>query len=289
MVPAPEPSPLPAAEEHNRSVDVKSFGYRTDLAILRLEGSQTADCGDHMVIRSSQNPGFRWGNFILLAVPPRRGELSAWVSRFGALFPRATYQAIGVDVTDAAAACPDTFAAAGFRTLHSVVLTASSLSQVRQPNQAAAVRRLDGDEDWQQSAALRAACSRQGQAAASPADREFDELRLAARRRIVQNGLGAWFGAFVAGRLVAHLGLVPVGDGNARYQDVETHPEYRRRGLAGMLIWHAGRLAFAELDASGLVIVADPASAYHAKRLYESLGFVAIEDQVGFVRGAAEP
>ena len=267
-------------------MEVTSLGYRSDLAILRFECSQTADCGDHIVIRSRQNPGFRWGNFILLAAPPRSSELAAWLSRFSALFPRATYQAIGVDVTAVAAACPDVFTAAGFRTLHSVVLTASSLSRERQPNQAATIRRLDGEEDWRQSAALRAACA-SPEVAAAPADREFDVLRLAARRRIAEKGLAAWFGAFVAGRLVAHLGLVPVGNGDARYQDVETHPDFRRRGLAGMLICHAGRQALAELGVSRLVIVADPA--YHAARLYESLGFVAIEDQVGFVRGAEEP
>jgi ribosomal protein S18 acetylase RimI-like enzyme len=267
-------------------VEVASTGFRTDLAILRSEGSQTADCGDHIVIRSRENPGFRWGNFMLLAAPPRPGELAAWLSRFAALFPEANYQAFGTDVTEAVAARSDVFSAAGFRTLHSVVLTASFVSQVHRPDPAAAVRRLEGEEDWRQAAALRAACADPPQTVASPGEREFDVLRLAARRRLTENGLADWFGAFVAGRLVAQLGLVPVGDGQARYQDVETHPDFRRRGLAGTLICHAGRHALAELNVSRLVIVADPA--YHAKRLYESLGFLAVEDQVGFVRVTAE-
>jgi hypothetical protein len=54
-----------------------------------------------------------------------------------------------------------------------------------------------------------------------------------------------------------------VGDGYARYQHVETDPAARRRGLAGTLVWHAGRYGREVLGASTLVIVADPADGGH--------------------------
>ena len=111
-------------------------------------------------------------------------------------------------------------------------------------------------------------------------EQEFDARKLAARRQLTETGRAAWFGAFAAGRLVAQLGLVPAGNGLARYQDVETHPEFRRQGLAGTLVWQAGGYGLAERGAARLVIVADPD--YHAFRLYESLGFRRAEDQVGF-------
>ena len=266
-------------------MDVTSLGYRTDLAVRRTEGGQTADRGDHVVIRSPENPDYRWGNFVLLASPPRPGGLAAWLRSFDSVFPGATYRAFGVDVTDAAAAGQDVFTEAGFETQYTVVLTASSLHEVRAPDSEAAVRRLAGDEDWRQSGELRAACAdpgRAGAVSASAAESDFEARKLAARRRLTEAGLGAWFGAFAGGRLVAQLGLVPVGPGDARYQDVETHPEFRRRGLAGRLICLAGRHAFADPGVSRLVIVADPG--YHAIRLYESLGFRAAEDQVGFVQ-----
>src|SRR5215470_5926613 len=47
-------------------VEVRSLGYRTDLAILALEGSQVTDHGDHLVIRTPGNPDYWWGNFLLL-------------------------------------------------------------------------------------------------------------------------------------------------------------------------------------------------------------------------------
>ncbi len=118
----------------------------------------------------------------------------------------------------------------------------------------------------------------------SATEQEFQAGRLAARRRLAETGRAAWLGAFVGGRLVAQLGLVPVGDGVARYQDAETHPDFRRLGMAGRLICQAGRHGLAELCASRLVIVADPG--YHAVRLYEVLGFSPTEDQVGFERTA---
>jgi ribosomal protein S18 acetylase RimI-like enzyme len=76
---------------------------------------------------------------------------------------------------------------------------------------------------------------------------------------------------------------VPRG-GLARYQDVETDPAARRRGLAGTLVWHAGRFAAEKLGASTLVIVADPAEG--AIRVYRNCGFADAQRQFGFARDA---
>jgi ribosomal protein S18 acetylase RimI-like enzyme len=67
-----------------------------------------------------------------------------------------------------------------------------------------------------------------------------------------------------------------------RYQDVETHPAARRQGLAGMLVYQAGRYALAQLAASTLVIVAEPDQ--QAIRVYRSCRFEVTEDQVSFER-----
>lgn len=79
-------------------------------------------------------------------------------------------------------------------------------------------------------------------------------------------------------RLVSQLGLLRAGQGLARYQDVETHPDFRRRGLAGTLVGFAGRLALTSFDVSTLVMVADPHD--KAIRLYRSLGFAETEHQI---------
>jgi GNAT superfamily N-acetyltransferase len=91
-------------------------------------------------------------------------------------------------------------------------------------------------------------------------------------------GLGAWFGAFVEGRLVADRGVFVEG-GVARFQAVETHPEFRRRGICATLVHESARHALATLGAERLVMVAD--AHYHAGRIYESLGFRPTERQLG--------
>jgi Acetyltransferase (GNAT) family len=76
-----------------------------------------------------------------------------------------------------------------------------------------------------------------------------------------------------------------VGDGYARYQHVETDPAARHRGLAGTLVWTAGRYGREVLSTSTFVIVADPAGA--AIRVYRACGFIARQSQLSFERRSA--
>ena len=279
----------------NGPVRISSLGYLTDLAVRRCEGSEITDHDDHVVIRSPRNPGYWWGNFLLLAQAPGRQELARWLGRFEAEFPGAEHRAFGLDLISAEQSDASVFLAARFQAERNVVLTARTLRPARPAGVPAVIRQLAGDEDWRQSADLRRACAvaddgtEEGRAAgASPPDQpdprrqEFESRRLAARRQLTEDGIGAWLGAFVGGRLAAQLGVINAGGGLVRYQDVETHPDYRRRGLAGELVVSAYRTARTDFDAERLVIVADPG--YHAIRLYESLGFVREQEQIGFVR-----
>ena len=75
-------------------MEVRSLGYRTDLAILALEGSQVTDRGDHLVIRTPGNPDYWWGNFLLLQ-DLKPGSGGGWMARFAAEFPGAQHTALG--------------------------------------------------------------------------------------------------------------------------------------------------------------------------------------------------
>jgi hypothetical protein len=72
-------------------VHITSLGYRTDLALLRLGGSEIEDRGDHVVVRSPHNPTHWWGNFLLLPGPPRAAETDHWLATFHAEFPDAKH------------------------------------------------------------------------------------------------------------------------------------------------------------------------------------------------------
>jgi GNAT superfamily N-acetyltransferase len=258
-------------------VEVRSLGYRTDLMIRILEGSQVEDRGDYLVIRSLRNPTYWWGNFLLLAAP-RPGQAARWLAAFAAEFPAARHVAIGVDVTEISAVDIGEYIAQDLRLERSSVLTAQELADPPRPNRQAVYRELSGDDDWRQSAELRAAVN----AGEPGSDPEFLLARVAAERALTEAGHGSWYGAFADGGLVAQLGIITDGSGVARYQSVETHPDWRRRGLAGSLVWQAGQHGLDALGASTLVIVADPHA--DAIRVYRTLGFADAETQVGFER-----
>jgi len=150
------------------------------------------------------------------------------------------------------------------------------------PHKGAVIRPLTGQDDWRQARELRTACGAADEQAASPEDHQFIELRTIARRQLAEANRATWFGAFSGGSLVAQLGLVPLPGSLARFQDVETHPAFRRQGLAGTLVWRAARYGLDELRATTLVIVADQGS--QASRVYASVGFEPAEDTIGFVR-----
>jgi GNAT superfamily N-acetyltransferase len=258
-------------------VEVRSLGYRTDLMIRTLEGSQVEDRGDFLVIRSPRNPTYWWGNFLLLA-RPLPGQAARWVTTFAAEFPAARHVALGLDVTEISGVYIGEYVAAGLQLQRSGVLIAQDLTEPPHLNRSAAYRELSGDDDWRRVAELRAVVN----AGEPGGDPDFIAARAAAERALTEAGHGSWFGAFIDGELVAQLGLISDGSGIARYQNVETHPDWRRRGLAGSLVWHAGRHGLDVIGAGTLVIVADPLG--DAIKVYRSVGFADAETQVGFER-----
>jgi GNAT superfamily N-acetyltransferase len=259
------------------SVEVRSLGYRTDLMIRTLEGSQVEDRGDYLVISSPRNPTYWWGNFLLLA-QPAPGQAASWVGSFATEFPAARHVALGIDVTEISVVHIGEYVAAGLQLQRSAVLTAQDLTEPPNPNRSAAYRELSGDDDWRRVTELRAIVN----ADEPGGDPGFIAARAASERALTEAGHGSWFGAFIGDELVAQLGLIADGSGIARYQNVETHPDWRRRGLAGSLVWHAGRHGLDTLGAGTLVIVADPLA--DAIRVYRSVGFADAETQVGFER-----
>jgi len=260
-----------------------SLGFRTDVMLRGMAGAIVEERQGHLVVRTPHNPGHWWGNFLLMDAPAGPGDAVRWAKLFAAEFPTATHLAFGVDGVSGEAGDPGELAALGVTSESSSVLTANGLRPPERPA-AAECRALRTDDDWAQSAELRRATDDQPP---SPANTDFLDRKLAEERRLCEAGHGAWFGAFVNGRMRAGLGLFGDGSGLARFQHVETHPEFRRLGLASSLLHHASQWGRAELDARTFVIVADPD--YTAIRIYRALGFTEIERQAQAFRPAYGP
>ncbi|WP_102127726.1 GNAT family N-acetyltransferase [Deinococcus planocerae] len=267
----------------------RSLGYQTDLALLRLEGAQVEEADGYSVVRTPGNPTFWWGNFLLLDALPQPGSLETWLTRFREAHLHADHVTFGVDTTDGVLddRAASEFVAAGFTTFRNTVLTASQTALHRPLPPGVTLRPLDSEADWEAALDLRLAVNAaDSQAHEEVGYRVFAARKLAALRSAGEAGHGAYFGAFEDGRMLAGLGVYDAGRGVARYQNVETHPEARSRGLAGNLVHRAGEWAWDHLGARTLVIVADPE--YHAQRLYERVGFRPAQVQLGLERSPAQ-
>jgi GNAT superfamily N-acetyltransferase len=269
-------------------VQVRSLGWRTDLMMRRLSGSVVTDQGDHLVVRTPHNPTHYWGNFLLLAEPPRTARgAHVWVDRFTAEFPDAQHVALGVDDPAGDVGDPAWWEVHGLSVDRSAVLVLDGVAPRARPVRDAGgpppvLRRVETDQEWAALVDLREAVDER---AGDPGHRGYVVRRLAEARALASAGRGACFAAFLDGLPRASLGVFTDGSGVARYQTVETHPDFRRRGYAGALVAVAGRYALGELGASRLVILADPA--YVAIHLYRALGFVEVERPAQLERAPA--
>ncbi|WP_285624322.1 GNAT family N-acetyltransferase [Kineosporia sp. NBRC 101677] len=263
-------------------VDVASLGYRTDLMIHGFGGSETVDRGSHLVIRTPSNPHFWWGNYLLLRSAPPAGEWQGWIAEFARKFPSARHVALGLDSVDGAVEDAEGLTALGFDIQVDTVLTATDLPRRAHKHPLFEIRPLHSDEDWAQSVELRLSLH---EGAPDPRLPKRAQTRAREYRAVVEAGHGVWFGAFVDGVMRCGAGLFTDDSGLARFQSVETHPAFRRQGLASALVQRLGRWGLTDRGASKLVIVADPA--YHAIELYRRLGFEDIEHQVRLARPEA--
>jgi len=246
---------------------IDSPGLRTDLDLLLLQGSTVVDAGDHLVIRTESNPTFYWGNFILVSGEARAAEIDHWTERFEHEFPSSAHRAVGFTKHGGDL---DAWRERGFAAEVDVDLGVRGVPSAAEVPGGIRVRALEDADDWDQSAVVGAS--------GSPADRRDDQLlferrRAAARRALVESGRARWFGAFDGERLVGDLGMVRLGD-LARYQDVVTVADYRRRGIAAALVRAAAEWALEDPVVEQLVIVADEAGP--AIRLYQRAGFTEV-------------
>jgi GNAT superfamily N-acetyltransferase len=259
-------------------MNVESLGYRTDLIFHSFDG-EIIDRGDYLVIRTPMNPTFYWGNFLLFSQPPNEGDFREWRALFAleiGVPPETKHQVFGWDSPEGEEGVIQPFLQAGFRVNREVILTTSEPRSPARPSDLVSIRALKTEADWEQAVENQVVC-REPEFEESEY-REFRMRQMDRYRKMVAASLGDWFGAFADQQLVADLGLFHA-EGVGRFQSVETHPDFRRRGIAGALIFGAARQAKAEYDLHTLVIVAEQAS--NPARLYESLGFQLTEKQVG--------
>ena len=261
-------------------MNIQSLGYRTDLFFPQFDG-HIIDQGDYLVVLTPSNPTYHWGNFLLFAQPPGKGDFDRWKSIFSREFRAQAdthHMAFGWDTINGEAGEIQPFVNDGFTIDESVVLSTQQVNSPPKFNQEIVVRPITEDWEWDQALENQILC--RDTVYGLKGYTVFKQQQMARYREMVRAGWGQWFGAFLDNRLVADLGLY-CREGIGRFQTVGTHPDFRRRGICGTLVYQAARYGFEKLGAQTLVMIAD--ENYHAAKIYESVGFNPTEHQVALV------
>jgi GNAT superfamily N-acetyltransferase len=248
-----------------------SPGWATDLAILELTGSTIDDRGDHLIVRTSANPGYHWGNCVLVTDPTTVDDAERWNDVFRAAFPSAGWVAIGLPrVPDEA----DAWASRSIELEENDVLTTAAVPRASVLPDGYTVRQLEGD-DWDLVISRDLAENARTGEYEATAHELFVRAEIDARRGLSERGAAACFGAFAGEELCADLGIVRCGT-TGRYQAVGTDAAHRRRGLAAHLLGVAAAWS-SEAGCDTWVIVTE--STNDAGRVYRRAGFT-LDDAV---------
>ena len=256
---------------------MKSLEFATDL--LAMGGESTAEhLPDRIIQRTPASPDFWFGNRVLFREPPEDGP--ALIARFQADFPQARHVCLGWDVPGLDPEIVQrAFAGLGLEIgSEDVLVLDGPVRQVRPP--AGIEIRALGPRDWAQSEEI-AFDQNMKEGLPEAGMRAYLAKQSAARQRQIAQGRGQWFGAFDGDRLVGDMGIFH-DDKLIRYQSVQTHPAYRRRGICSALLCHAMNWAGARAPEARAVIVA--AADSDAGRLYRRAGFALAETSVSAFR-----
>lgn len=268
-------------------MNIRSLALTTELALIATRGRIT-DRGQYLVVETPDDPGYYHGNLLVMPAPPRPGEVATWLQIFddelggNPAIRHVTFSWDGITGDQGAA---EELRDAGFQIDTHQLLAADSVDAAPPP---LPIRMLSADEVLATADLAWQLGDRHDEVY-----RSFLYRRAAWHRDLVERGIARFYGAWDGATLVASLGIVRVLD-LGRYQDVQTLPAYRRRGLARGLLAAAARDALGDstsrlradeaawIGVERVLIVTEPDS--DAARLYARAGFRAIELTVSACR-----
>lgn len=261
----------------------RSLVWATDIQVLPRSRVLERHEG-YLVVRSPENPTHYWGNFLLFDEAPTAGAAGRWEQLFEAEFsasPAVTHRAFGWDRPDGdPGEARGEFVSRGYELEEIVGLSAPAGATRPHPreNREVTVAALDpqagAEADlWEQVVDVWMASS-EAEPGQEQARRAFVNRRLDGLRSLFCAGMGSWYVALDGGEVVGCCGIVASGP-LGRFQSVDTRTDWRSRGVCSRLLVEACRHSERRYGVERFVIAADVD--YHARGLYESLGFEAVE------------
>lgn len=263
-------------------------GWRTDFLLHRF-GAEVRELDDCVVVCSPGHEGYFWGNCLMIADAPADGDLAHWLQRFEQEVahgrPGVRHVAIGVNSLPPAAGALPAWREAGFDIIETATMRLQPGQLHMAPVASAAplqLRPIDFGSELDAIVALQAS---DPQGFEPEGWARFCRKQMERFALIHEAGLGEWFGLWCGDTLVANCGLLR--DGRlGRFQNVLTHPNWRRRGLCRALVHGVSQWGFDHWGLGELLMCADPDDV--AIHIYESVGFQRFDSEWGLQRNPPE-
>ena len=253
---------------------IESIGHSTDFIFSDLSG-RLIKKDDYIVIQTPCNPGFFWGNYIVFNKAPVTGDLDKWTSIFRKEFSYyETYNHYAFTWIDGQynESVIDEFLNAGFEIEHVAVLSTNKVNPPPRFSKNIKIRKINTQREWNDVIENQIACAEPRYN--NDKYRVFKERQFSEYKKMSLANKGHWYGAYINDQLVGDLGIFHEGR-LGRYQNVGTHPDYRRQGICGSLVYESAKIALLNYPIDQLVMKAD--DDYFAAKIYESVGFRKIE------------
>jgi len=262
-------------------MEITSTGFLSETLFQQYNGI-VRNLGDCIEVRTPDNYDFWFGNYLLLAGPPKVAELAGWIARFEAAFsdvPQVRHKCLQwLDDGSATDATRAKFERLGWTFDQTSVLSATHSKALRPPPIGVSYREISSAEDWEKVLAHHVLTRPDG--FEEMAYKRFKINRLSVFRKLIASGYGQWYGAFKGAELVADMGIFH-REGISRFQEVSTHPYHRRQGICAALVHHVSSKEQAARPGNRMVILADRGEP--AERIYKRLGYVEIEQMQSVV------
>ena len=254
----------------------------TDLELSAVDG-QVNHFDSFIQVRSPDNPGYYWGNYLLFPEPPEVDQLTVFIDKFRDQFQEFPDVKHVLLRWDGAALAVDVLGRAKDLNLvpdHGFELIANTLPDP-DPGKVE-IRPINFSADFELVTALNILCDPQEESDSDGYRLFKQRLRNSWRVRVEAEKM-RWWGAFVGDRLVGQCGMVICSDHLGRYQSIETHPDYRRQGICTALVSKVRRHAMENEGCRAELLGAEPKG--HALGLYQKLGFTIQDTQWGLLLG----
>ncbi|WP_208996241.1 GNAT family N-acetyltransferase [Pseudovibrio ascidiaceicola] len=245
----------------------QTLGVRSDLLVERSV-SEVVVHPDRIVLRIPDEPHYWAGNMVFF-----RGDKvdpEQQIAQFRKDLPEAAHTMFGWDTPDMKIGPEHApFSKLGYELEQIDVLSLTQpLNRAPTPD-GINIRPIETEEDWKQVIALQI-----DTAVEQGYDRDsfgiYVSKRFESRRRQIKAGLANWFGAFDGDLLVADLGIY-ADAAVSRFQEVETRPSHRKRGICAALVTVG--VDWAKAQAPATIPVLQAHSDGPAGRIYRRCGF----------------